>query len=134
MPAVEISLLKGRPGYERRAICRSIQAALKDTLGIRHDAFHHRIHEYDEADILFPPEHSRRYILVELDLWAGRDAQTKLALFRAIEERLEQHGIGRGDMTIVCRETPPENWYLHGRTGSEVLAELRHAAGPQTPP
>ena len=132
MPAVQISMLRGRPDRERIAICRSIQAAIKDTLGLKHDNFHHRIREYEESNLLFPPPQSKSYVLVELDLFPGRDAQAKLMLFKTIEARLEQHGIHPGDITIIYRETPPENWYLQGRTGTQVLEELRGAAGKAT--
>ena len=57
------------------------------------------------------PDH---YTRVTIDCFSGRSIEAKRNLYREIVERLEAVGIARDAVSILLRESPPENWGLNG--------------------
>ncbi len=119
VPIIQLNLYKTRSNEEKMDICRSIQNSIKETLSITHDNFLHHIFEFDDSNMLIPPGKSKNYIMIELDLFPGRDEGLKLELFKKIEESLLQFNISRNDILIIYREPNLENWYIEGKTGKE---------------
>ncbi|CAN7559940.1 tautomerase family protein [Terrabacter sp. LjRoot27] len=59
------------------------------------------------------------YTRVTIDCFAGRSIDAKRALYRQLVERLEAHGIPREHVSILLRESPPENWGTGGIAASD---------------
>lgn len=59
------------------------------------------------------------YTRVTVDCFSGRSIEAKRALYGQIVERLAGHGIPRGDVSILLRESPPENWGSGGVPASD---------------
>ncbi|MFF2344625.1 tautomerase family protein [Pseudarthrobacter sp. NPDC058119] len=54
------------------------------------------------------------YTRVTVDCFAGRSIEAKRRFYTEIVERLEKLGIARGNVSILLRESPPENWGAGG--------------------
>ncbi|MFF1883353.1 tautomerase family protein [Pseudarthrobacter sp. NPDC058196] len=59
------------------------------------------------------------YTRVTIDCFAGRSIEAKRNLYRQIVERLEVLDIAPGDVSILLRESPPENWGAGGVAASD---------------
>lgn len=59
------------------------------------------------------------YTRVTIDCFTGRSIEAKRNLYREIVERLELLGIPRDDVSILLRESAPENWAAGGRAASD---------------
>jgi len=62
-----------------------------------------------------------RYTLVTVDCFAGRSLDAKRLLYAEIVDRLAPVGIPADHVTIVLRESEPENWGVRGgRAATDV--------------
>ncbi|WP_076260797.1 tautomerase family protein [Intrasporangium flavum] len=59
------------------------------------------------------------YLRVTIDCFSGRSIGAKRELYRQIVERLAEHGIPREHVSILLRESPPENWGSGGVAASD---------------
>jgi len=59
------------------------------------------------------------YMRVTIDCFSGRSIEAKRALYREIVERLGHQGIPREPVSILLRESPPENWGSGGVPASD---------------
>ena len=59
------------------------------------------------------------YMRVTIDCFSGRSMDAKRNLYREIVERLESLEVQREDVSILLRESPPENWGAGGRAASD---------------
>ncbi|MFJ3958992.1 tautomerase family protein [Arthrobacter sp. NPDC090010] len=59
------------------------------------------------------------YTRVTIDCFSGRSIDAKRALYQEIVERLEALDIPKECVSILLRESPPENWGAGGRAASD---------------
>ena len=59
------------------------------------------------------------YTRVTIDCFSGRSIDAKRSLYREIVERLEVLGIPKKNISILLRESAPENWGAGGRAASD---------------
>lgn len=59
------------------------------------------------------------YTRVTIDCFLGRSIDAKRSLYREIVERLEVLGIPKKNISILLRESAPENWGAGGRAASD---------------
>ncbi len=73
-------------------------------------------------DFIYPAhERSERYLIVEIDTFEGRSADTKKDLVRQITRRInEATGIEPRDIDVIITEQPRHNWGLMGEPGDEI--------------
>ena len=88
MPIVKISITEGKSSSEKIEIRNAIQSAIKEVFNMQHNEFHHRIYEFEKENLSLPPGRSYNYILIELDMFPGRQKDLKKILFKKIEEYL----------------------------------------------
>jgi 4-oxalocrotonate tautomerase family enzyme len=81
-----------------------------------------RFFPMDREDFIYPPsERSERYLIVEIDTFEGRSAETKKDLVRQITRRIhEATGIESRDIVVIVTEQPRHNWGLMGEPGDEI--------------
>lgn len=60
------------------------------------------------------------YTRVTIDCFSGRSIDAKRNLYREIVERLEALDIPRESVSVLLRESAPENWGLGGQAASDV--------------
>jgi phenylpyruvate tautomerase PptA (4-oxalocrotonate tautomerase family) len=59
------------------------------------------------------------YTRVTIDCFSGRSIQAKRHLYQAIVENLEALSIPRDDVSILLRESDPDNWGAGGTPASD---------------
>jgi phenylpyruvate tautomerase PptA (4-oxalocrotonate tautomerase family) len=99
----------------------AVHAAVSAALGL--PDWDRTVRLVEHAPTHFPPPPGRgdRFTLVGLDLFSGRSAETKRALYKGVVDGLETVGVPRGDVTITLNEISRENWGIRGgRMASEV--------------
>lgn len=124
MPVIAISMLRGRPPEQKQAVMFAVRDALRDVYAMQESSYSIRVFEFDPEDFYLPPPKTPRYLLVELDCFPrrdtpeemlqrafpSRDIQAKARLQRAMLENLAAAGEDAGQVLIVMREPPMENW------------------------
>ena len=116
MPLVRISLLKGKPMEYLRAIGDSVHQALIDAYKIPADDRFQLIHQHDPEEFIFDADYlgiHRSPDVVFIHLVAGnwRDTGTKMALYKAIADRLSlSPGLRREDVQVVLSSNARDEW------------------------
>jgi phenylpyruvate tautomerase PptA (4-oxalocrotonate tautomerase family) len=114
MPIVTINLLDSWSRKEEYAISESVHDVLVDILKIPNDDFNHRILRYDRGSWQLPPGKSSKYVLIEINLFPGRQASTKARLYKELVSRLKLFAIPEDEIVIIIKEPPLDNWGIHG--------------------
>ena len=121
MPVVKINIAKGKSGSEKSEIRNAIQYAIKEVFNMNHNEFHHRIYEFEKENLSLPPGKSDNYILIELDIFPGREKDVKKLLFKKIEENLIAQNFKKDEIMIIYREPDLSNWFISGKSGEDMV-------------
>lgn len=73
-----------------------------------------RFVQHAPEDFVVPPSATDRYLLVQIDLFSGRSANAKRALYRLVFQHLADLGIAGTDVMVLLRESDQENWGIRG--------------------
>ena len=114
MPNATIEVRRRYTPVEEAGIIDAVHAAMMQALKIPEwdktvRLVVHEPHRFPQA-----PGKGERYILVDIDLFAGRSFEAKKALYQAIVRNLEPFGIPGDQVKILLRESPAENWGIRG--------------------
>ena len=121
MPNVKVSLIKGRSKEEKKALSDAIHAALIDAFKIPENDRNMRIFEFEPEDFDIPQEKSLKYTLIEIDAFPGRTLDAKRKLYQTVVRNLNELGIEPGDISIIIKEPPLDNWGIQGgKPASEI--------------
>ncbi len=98
-----------------------IHGCMRETLGMPEDKRIHRFIPMKRENFYYPGGRSEAYTIIEINMMAGRQVDTKKALikslFRAIEDTLS---IAPLDIEITLKEQEPHCWGFRGVTGDEI--------------
>jgi len=120
MPLVRITLARGRPVEDRRAIAESVHQALVATANVPADDRFQVVQEVPGEDLHWDPAYlgiprTRDIVFIQVFLNLGRTVEVKKALYAAIADRLaERPGIRKEDVLVNLVEVPRENWSFGG--------------------
>ena len=114
MPLVTIETRRWMTREQKAKAFDAVHGALVAAFRIPSHDRHQRIVEYAADDYEIPPGRGERYMVVALDVFAGRSLEAKRCLYREIVERLGDVGIPANDLLILLREIPLENWGIRG--------------------
>ena len=121
MPLVKIETRRGLTAEQKRLALDAVHDALVTAFRIPRSDRHQRIVEYDAEDFEIPPGKSERYMIVEIDAFAGRSIDAKRLLYKEIVAGLGAAGIEAGDILILVRDAARENWGVRGgQAGSDI--------------
>lgn len=124
MPIVTITMYEGRTDEFKDALMDAVQRSVKKALRIEHDNFHHRILEYSRRTMRVPPAATDGYVGIDIQFLSRRTKEDKEELFRLLHDEFAALGIRDGDSIVVLSDPPPENWFIRGRTGTDILASV----------
>ena len=103
-----------------------IHGCMQSVLGMPEDKRAHRFVPMSREDFYYPGGRTDAYTVIEINMMAGRQAETQKKLikmlFREIEDRLS---IAPADVEITISEQPPHCWGFRGMTGDEA-ADLKY--------
>ncbi|PME33116.1 hypothetical protein BCV39_22050 [Vibrio sp. 10N.286.55.E10] len=98
-----------------------IQASMTEVLGLPESKRAHRIVPLNKSDFYYPEGRTDAYTVIEINMMAGREVETKKALIKALFTNIEaQLGISPVDIEITIKEQPPHCWGFRGMTGDDV--------------
>ncbi len=123
MALARIEVLEGRSDETKRGMVQAVRAALSEALRAPADDPVVRLVEYsrDAFTLPYPDRHTDAYTIVEVTMFAGRSAEAKRRLYKAIVNGLGAFDVTPQDVLIVIHEPPMENWGVDGGTpASEV--------------
>ncbi len=116
MPVVRINVTQGHyDEAELTAISKAIHGSLVDVISCPPDDFFQFIDEraknrFLHTSSLFGLNYTDRLILLEITFLLGRSKETRLALLKALNERIVAAvGISPDDLMVLLFEIPPEN-------------------------
>ncbi|BCM91631.1 putative protein.1 [Abditibacteriota bacterium] len=121
MSQIKIYGLKEHLDPIKARLSDMIHDCVVDTLGLPRDKRAHRFFGLEEEDFYRPATASPRYIILEINMIAGRTTETKKNLIHAIYRRTgAELGLVSADVEIQIIESPKANWGFRGMTGEEI--------------
>ncbi|WP_147819857.1 tautomerase family protein [Salidesulfovibrio onnuriiensis] len=114
MPVVTITTRTGRSPEEKKALMDAVHQSLRDAFRIPEGDRSQRLLELSPEEFDIHSGRTGRFVLVEIDAFAGRSADAKRALYKSLGDRLEALGMPRTDCMVLIREHPMENWGIRG--------------------
>jgi phenylpyruvate tautomerase PptA (4-oxalocrotonate tautomerase family) len=126
MPLVRVSRRVGRSATENKSLLDAVHGALVEAFRIPEADRHQQLIELDAAHFEIPGGRGDGFTLVEITAFAGRSAEAKRALYRAMARRCEAIGVARGDLFVVITDPPLENWSpRNGESSADVKPSFK---------
>lgn len=98
-----------------------IHGCMQSVLGMPEDKRAHRFIPIDREDFYYPGGRTDAYTVIEINMMAGRKAETQKALIKALFSELEsQLSLAPVDVEITIKEQQPHQWGFRGVTGDEA--------------
>lgn len=116
MPLVRISLRRGRPAPQIKAIADGIYEAMRATFDVPENDRFILVHEHEETGFDCDPSYlgvnrTDQLVVIEITARFGRTVEQKKALYRGIADRLAGNpGLRGDDVFISLVEVAKENW------------------------
>lgn len=105
---------------QRDLISETVQAVLVEVFQYPADKKFQRFMALDAADFIHP--HAENYICIEVQLFEGRQAETKRRFLLELQYRLEKHDI---HAEVILQESPASHWGIRGSTGDTIQLNYR---------
>ena len=103
-----------------------IHGCMQSVLGMPEDKRAHRFVPMPREDFYFPGGRTDAYTVIEVNMMAGRRAETQKKLIKTLFKEIEsQLSIDPADVEITISEQPPHCWGFRGMTGDEA-ADLKY--------
>lgn len=98
-----------------------IHGCMQSVLGMPEDKRAHRFMPMEKEDFYYPGDRSDAYTVIEINMMAGRQAETQKNLIKSLFREIEQQlSIRPVDIEIVIKEQLPHQWGFRGMTGDEA--------------
>ncbi len=98
-----------------------IHGCMQSVLGLPEDKRAHRFMPMDKSDFYYPGGRSDAYIVIEVNMIAGRTEETQKKLIKTLFHEIEQQlAIEPVDVEVIIKEQAPYQWGFRGMTGDEV--------------
>lgn len=98
-----------------------IHGCMQSVLGMPEDKRAHRFIPMAKEDFYYPGGRSDAYTVIEINMMAGRQAETQKSLIKALFQEIErQLSISPVDIEITIKEQKPHCWGFRGITGDEA--------------
>ena len=98
-----------------------IHNCMQLVLGMPEDKRAHRFIPMEKEDFYYPGGRSDSYTVIEINMMAGRQAETQKKLIKALFQEIENKLlIPPVDIEITIKEQAPHQWGFRGMTGDEA--------------
>jgi phenylpyruvate tautomerase PptA (4-oxalocrotonate tautomerase family) len=116
MPVIRVEIREGWSPAEKAGLLDAIHAAAVQALKVPDEDRTQILTEHPAEAFELPPGKGDRFTLVEVTMFAGRSADAKRRLSRAVVANLAGRGVPASDVLIVLHEVPLESWGIRGGT------------------
>lgn len=112
MPSTLIEVRRTYAPDEQLALMNAVHSALVEAFRIPEEDRFMRIMEFEPHAMVngLRDGVADTYMRVTIDCFSGRSVEAKRTLYRLIVERLGEHGVPSDHVSILLRESAPENW------------------------
>ena len=94
---------------------------MQSVLGMPEDKRVHRFVPMAKEDFYYPGGRTDAYTVIEINMMAGRQAETQKRLIKTLFKEIEsQLSISPIDVEITIKEQAPHCWGFRGITGDEA--------------
>jgi len=98
-----------------------IHGCMMTVLGMPEDKRAHRFIPMSKDNFYFPGGRTDAYTVIEINMMAGRKAETHKKLIKSLFHEIEnQLSISPVDVEIIIKEQPAHCWGFRGMTGDEA--------------
>jgi phenylpyruvate tautomerase PptA (4-oxalocrotonate tautomerase family) len=98
-----------------------IHGCMMSVFGMPADKRSHRFIPMAKEDIYYPGGRSDAYTVIEINMMAGRQTETKKKLIKTLFREIERElSIAPVDIEIIIKEQPLHCWGFRGMTGDEA--------------
>lgn len=98
-----------------------LHSCMQQILGIPEDKRAQRFIPMDREDFYYPSGRSDAYTVIEINMMAGREAETLKKLIKTLFTSIESElAISPIDVEITIKEQPAHCWGFRGMTGDEA--------------
>ncbi|MDE0481810.1 MAG: tautomerase family protein [Candidatus Poribacteria bacterium] len=98
-----------------------IHECMQSVLDMPEDKRAHRFVPMKKEDFYYPSDRTDAYTVIEINMMAGRKAETQKSLIKTLFKEIEsQLSISPIDIEITIKEQPQHCWGFRGITGDEV--------------
>lgn len=121
MPSTLIEVRRSYTPDEQVELMNAVHGALVAAFKIPEQDRFVRLTEFEPHAMVNGPREgvADTYMRVTIDCFSGRSISAKRELYRQIVERLAEHDIPREHVSILLRESAPENWGAGGIAASD---------------
>jgi phenylpyruvate tautomerase PptA (4-oxalocrotonate tautomerase family) len=120
-PMIVIYGIKEKLNPIKAQLSDVIHGCMQNVLGMPEDKRAHRFIPLDRQDFYYPGGRTDAYTVIEINMMAGRKAETQKALIKALFSELEsQLSLAPVDVEITIKEQQPHQWGFRGMTGDEA--------------
>jgi phenylpyruvate tautomerase PptA (4-oxalocrotonate tautomerase family) len=121
VPSTLIEVRRTYTPDQQVALINAVHAALVAAFKIPEDDRFIRLAEFEPHAMVNGLQDgvADTYTRVTIDCFSGRSIEAKRALYRQIVERLGERGIPGAHVSILLRESAPENWGSGGIPASD---------------
>jgi phenylpyruvate tautomerase PptA (4-oxalocrotonate tautomerase family) len=116
MPVIRVEIREGWSPAEKAGLLDAIHAAAVQALKVPDEDRTQILTEHPAEAFELPPGKGDRFTLVEVTMFAGRSADAKRRLSRAVVANLAGRGVPASGVLIVLHEVPLESWGVRGGT------------------
>ena len=103
-------------------LSNTIHSCMREVLGMPEDKRAHRFIPLSREDFYFPGGRSEAYTVIEINMMAGREVETKKRLIKCLFKAIERDlNIAAIDLEITIKEQAPHCWGFRGITGDEAI-------------
>lgn len=121
MGQVKIYGNKGFLDTARNVISDAIHRCTVEVLGLPPEKRFHRFIGLEQEDFIYPDDRSEHYLIIEVNVIAGRSTETKKAYIRSLISSLsEACNIHVNDIEVTIFESPIEHWGIRGKPADEL--------------
>jgi len=103
-----------------------IHRCVVEALVFPEDKRFHRFFPMKEENMVFPPNRSHAYTIIEIMMIEGRSKETKKKLIALLFEHIRKDvGIQAVDIEILIQEAPAYHFGFRGMSGDEMLLDYK---------
>lgn len=119
MALVRVEVLEGRAAEEKRALLRTLHAALPEALGVPDADLTLRLLEHSSERFAAPMGHSELFTVVAVSAVSMRSGATRDHVREAIKRAVESCGVPRDDVLVVLGQPAGGDWRASSSSGDE---------------
>lgn len=118
MPIIQVDVLKGRLGADKKRLLDAIHEALVEAFEIPDDDRVQILNEHEADDFDVPVD---GLAIVTITMFPGRSLAAKRKLYEGIAMKVGDLGIDPRDVMVVLNERPLDDWGIRGgKAASDV--------------